>query len=680
MQPDNPFASPWNNPFDLPPFERIRPEHFRPAYDAVIAEHEAEIEAIAGRSDAATFVNTVEACEQSGRALRRVSGAFHSLTGAHTNDAIKAIEREMAPIMARHRMKFLQNGAILARIDALWGDVDSLGLDAEQRRVLELYHRMFVRAGARLDEAGKRRLSEIVQRLATLGTAFSQNVLADESEWMLVLDDGRDLDGLPQSFLDAAARAAAERGLPGKRIVTLGRSMVEPFLTYSARADLREKVFDAWVRRGENAGATDNRAIIAEIVALRVERAKLLGFPTFAHFILDNAMAKTPEAVRALLDEVWTPARARAIEERGRLQSLAAASGENAPIRAADWRYWAEKVRLEDYEFDAAQLTPYLALDRIVEAAFDTATRLFGLTFKERFDLPRYHPDVRSFEVLDAASTPVGIFMGDYFARPSKRSGAWARAIRSQERLSGDVRPVIVNVLNLAKGGEGKPALISFEDARTVFHEFGHALHGLLSDVTYPMIAGTSVERDFVELPSQLYEHWLESEPVLARFARHAETNEPMPAELLKRMKAARNFNQGFATVEFLASAIVDQELHLLENGQDVDVVAREKEVLDRIGLPDGTAMRHRTPHFSHVFSGDGYSAGYYSYLWSEVMDADAFAAFEETGDVFDPEIAKRLKEFIYSAGGRRRGDEAYTAFRGRMPTSEALLKQRGLA
>jgi peptidyl-dipeptidase Dcp len=673
---ENPFFVPWSAPFEIPPFERIAPDHFRPAFDRALATHDAEIAAIADDGSPPSFKNTVDAMERSGRDLRRVSAVFFNLAGSHTNDAIQAIEREMAPLLARHRSAIYMNEALYGRFAALFGERESLGLSPEQARVLDRYHTIFVRAGAQLEPKAKKRLAAIVERLAALGTQFSQNVLADEKAYTLVLDGEADLAGLPDFLRDAAAREADERGLAGKHVVTLSRSSIEPFLTFSSRRDLREKAFLAWTARGDTGGETDNKAIIAEIVALRAERAKLLGYDTFADYKLADTMAKTPQAALDLLRNVWDPAVARAGREREALQALVSEEGGNFELAAWDWRYYAEKLRKRLHDLDEAEIKPYLQLDRIVEATFDTAHRLFGLEFSELAETPRYHPDVRVWEVKREGGH-IGLFIGDYFARPSKRSGAWMSSFRSQERLAGDIRPIVVNVSNFAKSD---PALLSFDDARTLFHEFGHALHGLLSDVTYPLLAGTSVPTDFVELPSQLYEHWLEEPEVLRRFAVHYRTGAPMPEALLERVLAARTFNQGFATVEYTASALVDMDLHQLRSAEDLDIARFEREALEKIGMPREIVMRHRTPHFAHIFSGDGYSAGYYSYLWSEVLDADAFDAFREAGDIFDRETAGKLHDFIYAAGNRRPPDEAYRAFRGRMPSIQALLEKRGLA
>jgi len=679
--PANPLFDDWTGPDGVPPFDRIVPEHFRPAYARALAEHEAEIAAIAANSEPPSFANTIAALELSGRALERIGNVFHLLVGADSNDALLEIEREMSPRIARHWNKINTNEALFRRIDTLMRGVEKLGLSAEQKRVLERYHTGFRRAGAALDSAAKQRLAAIIERLAALGTAFSQNVLADEQAFTLRLEGEAELAGLPDFMREAVKADAQERGIDGY-VVTLSRSSVEPFLQFSDRRDLREKIFRGFVKRGDNGSLTDNKKNIAEMVRLRAERAKLLGYADFAHYRLDDAMAKAPAAVRDLLDTVWSPARLRALDDRDAMQALIQADGGNFKLEPWDWRYYAEKLRQRRCNFDEAAIKPYFNLDRIIEAAFYTARRLFGLSFTPRTDVPAWHPDVRVWQVRDGDGdgNEVGLFFGDYFARASKRSGAWMTSLRDQEKLKGDIRPHIVNVCNFAKALEGEPTLLSFEDARTLFHEFGHALHGLLSSVTYPKIAGTSVATDFVELPSQLYEHWLQQPDVLRRFARHYQTGEAMPEELLQRLIAARNFNKGFATVEYIASAVVDLDFHSLAPPAEIDPAAFETKSLRRIGMPDEIAMRHRPPHFDHVFTGGGYAAAYYSYMWSEVLDADAFAAFEETGDIFDPATAKRLRDTIYSAGGAQDPADAYKAFRGRLPSPDALLRKRGFA
>jgi peptidyl-dipeptidase Dcp len=675
----NPLLAPWTTPFGMPPFATLKDEDFRPAFREALARHTAEIAAIGGQQEAPSFTNTIEAMERAGQDLERVASVFFNLSSADTNDERQAIEREMSPVLARHSSAIYLDAALFARVDALKQQPDP-GLTPEQARVLDRVHAAFVRAGAKLDEAGRERMRAIVERLATLGTAFSQNVLADEKSYALVLETADDRAGLPDFLLAAAGAAAAERGHKGKHVITLSRSLIEPFLTFSSRRDLREVAFKAWVARGENGGASDNRAIVKEMLALRIERARLLGFPTFAAFKLDDSMAKTPAAVRGLLEQVWAPATARFGQEREDLSALAAREGHNGPIEAWDWRYYAEKLRRERHALDEAAIKPFFQLDRVIAAAFDVAGRLFNVSFHPRPDLTGYHPDVRIWEATTREGRHVGLFVGDYFNRASKRSGAWMSSFRDQHKLGSGQTPIIINVMNFAKPAEGEPALLSVDDARTLFHEFGHGLHGLLSDVTYPWISGTSVARDFVELPSQLYEHWLLTPEVLFRHAIHASTGETMPQALVEAIMATRTFNQGMATVEYTASALVDLAFHELDSTDELDPIAFENAELERLGMPQGAAMRHRTPHFSHIFSGDGYSAGYYSYMWSEVLDADAFDAFSETGDVFHPATAERLKRFIYSAGGSRDPAELYTAFRGRMPTPEAMLKKRGLA
>jgi peptidyl-dipeptidase Dcp len=667
-------------PFNIPDFAHIKTKDYRPAFDRAMAEHRAEIAAIADKASDPTFDNTIAALERSGAALRRIEAVFWNLVGTDADEGLQAIERDMAQLAARHYLEITTNAALFARIVSLYAARETLGLDAEEVRVLERTHKNFVRAGASLEPAGQKRLTEIVERLAVLSTLFSQNVLADVAEFKLILESEDDLAGLPESLRASAARTAEEKGHPGKHVITLARSEYETFMQFSTRRDLREALFRAWTMRGESGGQTDNRAIMSEIIALRDERAKLLGYETFADYKLDDTMAKTADHVRDLLDNVWKPARARANGERSTLQSKANEEGANFDIAAHDWRFYSEKVRKETHDFDEAELKPYLQLDNMIAAAFYTATQLFGMEFSEVHGLPLYHPDVRAFDVRDRNGKHIALFLGDYFARPSKRGGAWMSGFRTQQKLEGDIRPIVVNVMNFAKPPEGRPALLSLDDARTLFHEFGHGLHGMLSDVTYPLISGTSVAGDFVELPSQLYEHWLLRPEILGKFALHAETGDPMPAAFVERVLASRHFNQGFATVEYCASAYVDLDLHLKSKPGKLDVVGFERETLARIAMPEAITMRHRTPHFSHIFSGGGYAAGYYSYLWSEVLDADAFAAFEETGNVFDPELAQRLYANIYSAGGRQDPADAYMAFRGRMPTIEPLLTKRGLA
>ncbi len=678
--PQNPLLAPWTGPFEAPPFKEITPRHFEEAFEVALARARAEVSAIAEDLSPPSFENTIGALERSGRDLGRVCSVFFNLAAADTNDALEALEQKIAPRLARYQSEIYLSGKLFQRIAALYAQRAGLGLSPEQMRVLDRYHTAFVRNGGALPEAAKARLAGINERLATLGTKFGQNVLADEKAFILLLDTEDDLAGLPASFVSAAARTAADRGLAGKHAVTLSRSSIEPFLQFSARRDLREKAFTAWAWRGETGGVTDNRAIASEMVRLRAERARLLGYKSFAHFRLADTMAKTPQAALDLLHSVWKQARAQALREEEALQELAASEGGNFKIAPWDWRYYAEKRRKREFDLDESEIKPYLQLDKMIEAAFFTAHRLFGLSFTERKDVPLYHSDARAWAVTNSDGREIALFIGDYFARPSKRSGAWMSSFREQHKLDGQVRPIVVNVLNFSKAAEGEVCLLSFDDARTLFHEFGHALHGMLSDVTYPLLSGTNVSRDFVEFPSQLYEHWLEQPEILRRFALHHETGEPMSEALLQRLLAARQFNQGFATVEFAASALVDLTLHLEPEAEAIDVVCFEAKQLEKLGMPPSIIMRHRTPHFQHVFAGDAYSAGYYSYLWAEILDADGFEAFEEAGDIFDPVIARRLHDYVYAAGYSRDPEEAYQAFRGRVAAPGALLRKRGFA
>ncbi len=671
MSPQNPFLIDWSGPFALPPFDQIKDEHFAPAFDAAFDQSRAAINAIADNSAAPTFANTIDALETADELMDKVAGVFFNVSGSDSNDARQALQRDLAPRFAAFSSETMMNEALFKRIEIL--NENRAGNSPEQNRVLDLYHRSFVRAGANLTGDAKTRLPEVTSRLAELGTAFTQNLLKDEADWFMELGEN-DLDGLPDFLLSAASEAAKERDLMG-HIVTLSRSLIVPFLQFSTRRDLREIAYIAWGIRGENGGDTDNTGIAKEALDLRFERANLLGYKSFADFKLEPEMAKTPANVRDLLMAVWEPAKAAANADATRLTEMLNADGINGDLAPWDWRYYAEKRRAAEYDLDEAELKPYFQLDQMIEAAFDCANRLFGLTFRE-LNVPLYHPDARAWEVLKG-DRHMAVFVGDYFARSSKRSGAWCSRFRGQQNLGEDIRPITVNICNFAKAPAGQPSLLTFDDARTLFHEFGHALHSMLSDVHYAMISGTSVARDFVELPSQLYEHWLSVPSVLEKYARHAQTGEPMPKALLDKLLAAENFDMGFSTVEYTASALVDLTFH--EGEPPADPMAKQAEILAALDMPKAIRMRHATPHFAHVFSGDGYSSGYYSYMWSEVMDADAFQAFEETGDPFNAEMAAKLHDNIYSAGASEEGEALYKAFRGSLPKVDALLKGRGL-
>jgi len=667
----NPLLPRWDTPFQIAPFGAISDDDFAPALDQALVAHNAQIAAIADSTEPPTFANVIEALERPCRELDQVLSVFFSVAGADSNPKREALQRDFSPKLAAHSAAITANKALFSRIAAVWDARDSLDLTEEQQRVLMLTHRGFVRGGAALTGDADARMQDIKGRLATLGTSFTQNLLADERDWFMPLAEA-DLEGLPDFAVDAARAAGEEKGADGP-VVTLSRSIITPFLQFSLRRDLRETAFNAWVARGANGGETDNREIAAETLALRQERAQLLGYDSFADYKLETEMAKTPDAVRGLLLDVWGPAKAQADADAKVLAEMMQADGINGDLEPWDWRYYAEKRRKVEHDLDEAELKPYLQLDRMIEASFTCATRLFGLQFAP-LDVDLYHPDCRAWEVTRDGKH-VAVFIGDYFARGSKRSGAWCSAMRSQAKFPEAQAPIVINVCNFAKSD---PALLSWDDARTLFHEFGHALHQMLSNVTYESISGTSVARDFVELPSQLYEHWLEVPEVLAEFATHAETGAPMPQDMLDKVLGAANFDMGFQTVEYVASALVDLAFH--EGAPAADVMAKQDEVLTGIGMPSAITMRHASPHFAHVFSGDGYSSGYYSYMWSEVMDADAFAAFEEAGGAFDAERAKALEDNILSTGGSVDPGDLYVAFRGRLPGVEALLKGRGLA
>jgi peptidyl-dipeptidase Dcp len=668
----NPLLSPWTGPFGLPPFSDIQDSDFAPAFDVALAEARANIAAIADNPDTPSFANTIEALELAEGTLDRVSGLFYNLAGADSTDLREALQRDLAPKLSAFASEVTNNKTLFSRIETLWAARETVDLENEQARVLYLYHQMFLRAGAQLSGEAAAALTAVKSRLAVLGTEFSQNVLAEERSWSMPLTDTAGLPDYLIAAAQAAAQAAGEDAGKPQPVITLSRSLIVPFLEYCPNRALRQKAFAAWVSRGANGNTNDNRAIAAEMLALRHKRARALGYDSFSDYKLAPEMAKTPARVRDLLNAVWQPARRAALRDAAILEDMLHKDGISGPLEPWDWRYYSRIRKAALHDLDEAALKSYFSLDAMLAAQFDCASRLFGLEFAP-LTIPLYHPDARAWEVTRGGAH-IAVFIGDYFARPSKRSGAWCSALRSQRKLGGDQRPVVINVCNFAKGA---PTLLSYDDARTLFHEFGHALHQMLSNVTYGFISGTSVARDFVELPSQLYEHWLDVPEVLAKHARHVDTGEPMPADMLARLLAAGTYDQGFATTEFIASAMVDLTFH--EGPPPADPMQMQSQVLQDLGIPRAIVMRHATPHFAHVFTGDGYSSGYYSYMWSEVMDADAFAAFEETGDAFDPATAQRLEQFILSAGGSHEADVLYTKFRGKMPGVEPLLKGRGL-
>ncbi|MEP6570947.1 MAG: M3 family metallopeptidase [Acidobacteriota bacterium] len=677
--PPNPLLGKWEGPYGgVPPFDRVQVADFKPALEAGIAENLADVERIAKDPAEPTFANTIVALERAGQTLDRVQTIYGVFGSTMNGPEFQVVQREMAPRLAAFNDQITQNTALFKRIEAVYNSPAKTKFSPEQQRLTWLYYTNFVRAGARLGTAEKARLSEINQKLAGLYTKFSQNVLAEEDGQSIVLTSESDLAGLPQSVRDGAAAAAITKKQPGTWLISNTRSSIEPFLNYSDRRDLREKAWRMFVNRGDNGDEHDNNTIITDILQLRAERAKLLGYPTHAHWRLENAMAKTPENAMELMMQVWKPAVARVHEEVRDMQALADKEGAKIKIEPWDYRYYAERVRKARYDLDNNEVKQYLQLEKLREGIFWVAGELFNFNFTPVTTVPVVHPDVRVWEVTDKTTKRhIGLWYFDPYARAGKRSGAWMNAYRSQERVDGEITTIVSNNANFVKGKPGEPLLISWDDAQTMFHEFGHALHGLNSNVTYPSLSGTTVARDYVEFPSQLLEHWLSTPEVLQRFAVHYQTGKPIPQSLVDRIKRAKTFNEGFITVEYLSAAIVDMKMHLA-GAQKIDPDAFEKATLAELGMPDEIVMRHRTPQFLHVFASDGYSAGYYSYLWSDVLTADAYGAFVEAGGPYDHKVAERLRKYIFSVGNTVDPAEAYRSFRGRDPRTEALMKKRG--
>jgi peptidyl-dipeptidase Dcp len=677
--PDNPLLQPWTGPYGgVPPFDKVQVADFKPALEWAMADALRDIERIANDPAPPTFENTLVAMERAGRTLDRVTTVYGIWGSSMSSAEFQPVEREMEPKLAAFSDQITQNEKLFQRIEAVYNSPEKASLTPEQQRVTWRTYTNFVRAGAKLDETSKKRLSEINQELANLYTTFSQNVLADETDRFVVIDSEADLAGLPQSLRDAAANAANARNLQGKWVINNTRSAVDPFLTYSDRRDLREKAWRMFIMRGDNGDEHDNNSTITRILQLRAERANLLGYPTHAHWRLENAMAGTPERAMELMEEVWTPAVARVKEEVADMQKIASREKKGITIEPWDYRYYAEKVRKAKYDLDQNEVKQYLQLDKLREAIHWVSGELFNFNFAPITNVPVYHPDVTVYEVTDRTSGKhIGLWYFDPFARPGKRSGAWMNAYRNQERFEGDVTTIVSNNSNFVKGNPGEPVLISWDDASTMFHEFGHALHGLSSNVTYPSVSGTAVARDYVEFPSQLLEHWLSTPEVLQKFAVHHQTGKPIPQSLVDKIEKASTFNEGFATTEYLSSALVDMKMHLAGN-QTIDPDAFERQTLEELGMPKEIVMRHRPPHFLHVFSGDGYSAGYYSYLWSDVITADAAEAFEEGQGFYDADVAARLRQHIFSVGNTIDPAEGYRAFRGRDPKIDALMRKRG--
>ncbi len=674
----NPLLAKWVGPYGgIPPFDKVKIPDIKSALEASMKENLEEIEKIAGNKEAPTFENTIAAMERTGQTLDRVSTIYGIWSSTMNDKDFQAVEREMAPKLAAFSDQITQNEKLFRRIERVYNSPAKASLSPEQQRLTWIYYTNFIRAGASLEPASKNRLSALNQDLAGLYTRFSQNLLADEMERTLELKNKEDLAGLPQSFIDASAQVSEDKKTT-VWVIKNTRSSVDPFLTYSDRRDLREQVWKMFVNRGDNGDKNDNNEIITEILALRAERARLLGYETHAHWRLENSMAKTPDNAMALMTAVWKPAVQRVSEEVADMQALAEKLGNKITIEPWDYRYYAEKVRKERYDLDQNEVKEYLQLENLREGMFWVAGELFNFSFTPVKNVSVYHPDVRVWEVKDKTSGKhIGLWYFDAYARQGKRSGAWMNAYRNQQRMDGEITTIVSNNSNFVKGKPGEPVLISWDDASTLFHEFGHALHGLASNVTYPSVSGTAVVRDYVEFPSQLLEHWLSTPEVLQKFARHYKTNAPIPQSLVDRIEKASTFNEGFATIEYLASALVDMKLHLSKSPK-IDPDAFEKETLAELGMPSEIVMRHRTPQFAHIFSGDGYSAGYYSYLWSDVLTADAYEAFTEAGGPYDKDVAARLINHIFSVGNTVDPQDGYKAFRGREAKTEALMKKRG--
>jgi peptidyl-dipeptidase Dcp len=678
----NPLLAEWVGPHGgTPPFDKVRVADFKPALEAAMAENLAEVDKIAAEKSAPNFDNTIAALERAGGALDRVTTVYSIWSSNMSSPEFQAVQAEMNPKLAAFNDKITQNEALFKRIESVYNAPDKKKWTPEQQRLAWLYYTNFVRSGAKLDATSKARLSEINQQLAKLYTQFNAHLLSDENDVFLVLKSEDELAGLPKELRDAAAQAAAaKKQPPGTWVILNTRSSVDPFLTYSDRRDVRERVWRMFVNRGDNGDKNDNNAIITEILQLRAERAKILGFPTHAHWrVSENTMAKSPERAMELMTQVWKPAVARVREEVADMQALADKEGAKIKIEPWDYRYYMEKVRKAKYDLDQNELKPYLQLDKLREGIFWVAGELFNFKFTPAANIPVYQDDVKVWEVTDKSSGKhIGYWYFDPYARDGKRSGAWMNAYRSQQRLDGkEVTTIVSNNSNFVKGEPGKPVLISWDDATTMFHEFGHALHGLNSNVTYPTLAGTAVARDYVEFPSQLLERWLLTPEVLQRFAVHYQTGKPIPQDLVEKLKKSATFNQGFATTEYLASALVDMKLHLA-GAQKIDPDAFEKQALAELGMPSELVMRHRTPQFGHIFSSDSYSAGYYSYLWTDVIAADAFEAFTEAGGPYDKKVAERLRKYVFSVGNTVDPAEGYRSFRGRDPRVEALMRKRG--
>ncbi|KPJ59236.1 MAG: peptidase M3 [Latescibacteria bacterium DG_63] len=673
----NPFFSEFDTPFGVPPFDKIREGDYMPAFKEGMAQQQQEIQAIVDNTEPPTFENTIEAMERSGGLLTKVRDVFYHMNSAHTNDELQKIAKEVAPLLSKHTDDIRLNDKLFQRVKAVYEQKGALDLTAEQNMLLEKYYKDFVRGGVQLDARKRVELRKINERLSLLTLKFGENILKEDNAFELVVDREEDLAGLPEAVITAAAEAAAERGHKGKWVFTLHYPSMMPFLRYSEKRELREEVLRAYISRGSNDDELSTKKLVTDIAKLRLKKANLLGYKTHADFILEENMAKEPKSVHKLLDQIWEPALRAAKREAQELQTLIYEEGKDFELEAWDWRFYAEKLRKAKYDLDDTMLRPYFSLESVREGAFSVASRLYGITFEERTDIPKYQEDVRVFEVKDADGSHIGILYTDYFPRASKRGGAWMGSCRKQSRQAGiEVTPVVHNVCNFSMPTGDKPALLSLEEVRTLFHEFGHALHGLLSNSTYRRLSGSEVATDFVELPSQIMENWAMEPDVLRLYAKHYETGEVIPDELIERIRNARHFNQGFASVEYLAACYLDMDWHTITESDRLDVDRFEPQCMERIGLIPQIVVRYKSPYFRHIFSG-GYSAGYYSYVWAEVLDTDAFQAFKETS-LFDQETANSFRNNILAAGGTEEPMTLYRRFRGAEPKVDALLKEKG--
>jgi peptidyl-dipeptidase Dcp len=690
MDPNiNPFFQEWNTPYEVPPFMDIKDEHYMPAYQKGMEENLSEIDLIVNNPEEPTFANTIEELERTGKLLTKVARVFSNLASSNTNPKLQELQRELSPMLSAHYDKISLNEGLFNRVEAVWQEKESLDLTSEQRKLLEDTRKQFVRSGALMSEEQKKQITEINSKISGFSTSFGQNLLAETNGFELILNLS-DLDGLSDGVIAAAFDAASQKmekaeteeekeRYKDKYVFTPHRSSMYPFLTESTRRDLREKLYKSYVMRGDNNNETDNKEIAAQIAKLRAERAQIMGYKTHAHFVLDDNMLKTPEEVYDLLTKLWKPAVKRAKVEVADMQDVADAEGQNFKIAAWDWWHYSEKVRKEKYSLDESAIKPYLSLDNVLKGVFSTTNKLWGLNFTEIFDIDLYHPDARVWEVTDKDGSHLGVFIGDYFTRSNKRGGAWMSSFKGQSNLDGRERPIVVNVCNFPAPVGDSPALLSFDNVVTLFHEFGHAMHGTLTDVTYGSMAGTSGPRDFIELPSQLLEHWASEPEVLKSFATHYETGEPIPDELIEKLLNASKFNQGFINTEYLAASLLDMDWHTISAEEDLKDANRfESESMKKVGLIDEIAPRYRTTYFAHIFSG-GYSSGYYSYVHAAVLDSDAFEAFKEAGDVFDPNLSSKLRATIYSKGSTEEAMDLFAQFRGRKADIGPLLKVRGL-